>query len=122
MCERSPVRGRDLSVPAAALVTVVMVVFLVSCLAKYDIVGRWREVGKTATIEFHENGTFKAVDNQGMAVAGRYTLLDTGRMRCEIEHEGSSDEVVIVSITIAGDELTVSGSDGRGVERYKRVR
>ena len=32
------------------------------------IVGKWKEIGKTATLEFWKDGTFKAVDNQKMAV------------------------------------------------------
>jgi len=32
------------------------------------IVGQWKEIGKTATLEFWKDGTFKAVDNQGMTV------------------------------------------------------
>jgi hypothetical protein len=32
------------------------------------IVRKWKEIGKTAKLEFWKDGTFKAIDNQGMAV------------------------------------------------------
>jgi len=38
-----------------------------------------------ATIEFSEDGTFEAMDNQSMAVSGKYILLQNGRLRCEIQ-------------------------------------
>jgi len=49
---------------------------IISCAHTPGVVGKWREVGKTATVEFLKDGTFKAVDNQGMAVSGKYTLSE----------------------------------------------
>jgi len=55
---------------------------LLSWASKPDILGKWREVGKTATLEFSGDGTFKAVDNQGMSVSGQYTLSKDGKLMC----------------------------------------
>jgi hypothetical protein len=55
-----------------------MIFLLLSCASKPDIIGKWREVGKVATLEFSADGTFKVVDNQGMAVSGRYNLFRMG--------------------------------------------
>jgi len=99
-----------------------MIFLLLSCASKPDIIGTWREVGKVATIEFSRDGTFKAVDNQGMAVSGQYTLSEDGDLRCEIEQNGGSQEVVHLTISIRGDELTLASPGDRDVERYRRER
>jgi hypothetical protein len=94
--------------------------FLPFCASKPDLIGRWKEVGKAATIEFSKDGAFKAVDNQGMVVSGKYTLLKDGRLRCEIQQKEGSAEVVNVTISIKGDELTLTSPGDREVERYRR--
>jgi hypothetical protein len=85
-------------------------------------VGKWREVGKTAILEFWKDGTFKAVDNQGMAVSGKYTLHENGNARFEIDRQGFSPEIVSGKISVRGDELTLISGDGKEVDRYKRER
>ncbi len=95
---------------------------IVSCTNTPDIVGKWREVGKTATLEFFRGGTFKAVDNQGMAVSGKYTLHKNGNARFEINRQGISPEIVIGKISVRGEELTLISGDGKEVDRYKRER
>jgi hypothetical protein len=52
---------------------------------KPDILGKWKEVKKVATLEFSTDGTFKAVGNQGMAVPGKYALSKDGHLRCKIQ-------------------------------------
>jgi hypothetical protein len=94
--------------------------FLAFCGSNPDLIGKWKEVGKVATLEFSTDGTFKAVDNQGMAVSGKYTLSKDGRLRCEIRHEGGSEEVVDLMISIKGDELTLTSTGSSGAERYRR--
>jgi hypothetical protein len=105
-----------------ALLLVIVLFFLSFCASKPDLVGKWREVGKTATVEFSKDGTFKAVDNQGMAVSGRYTLLKDGHLRCEIHQKGGAGEVVNLTISIKGDELTLTSSRDKEVEIYRRER
>jgi len=93
---------------------------IVSCASGPGVVGRWREIGKSATLEFRRDGTFKAVDNQEMAVRGKYTLDEKGNMRVEITLQGSPPEVVNGRVSVRGDELTFEYSDHNDVERYKR--
>ena len=101
----------------------VMVLFFLSfCASKPDLVGKWKEVGKAATIEFSKDGSFRAVDNQGMAVSGRYTLLKDGHLRCEIQQKEGAGEVINLIISIKGDELTLTSSRDREVEIYRRER
>jgi len=93
---------------------------IIACASGSDVVGRWREIGKSATLEFRRDGTFEAVDNQGMAVRGKYALDEKGNMRVEITHQGSPPEVVKGKVTVRGDELTFEYSDHNDVERYRR--
>jgi hypothetical protein len=108
---------------SARVILLIFVLFFLSfCASKPDFIGKWKEVGKTATIEFSKDGTFKTVDNQGMAVAGKYVLLKNGHLRCEIQHKGSAGEVIDLTISIKGDEFTLTSSSEREVEIYRRER
>ena len=93
---------------------------IVSCAGTADVVGKWREVGKTATVVFEEDGRFRAVDNQGMAVRGTYTLHNNGAVRFTIDRQGFPPEIVDGKITRHGEELTLTSGDGSEVDRYKR--
>ena len=48
--------------------------FILACANTPNLVGKWKEVGKVATLELWKDGSFKAVDNQKMAVKGKYSL------------------------------------------------
>ena len=82
------------------LLTIFTLLLIISCATTSDIVGKWREVGKTATLEFWNDGTFKAVDNQGMVVSGKYILSENGNARFEIDRQGFSPEIVIGKISV----------------------
>lgn len=104
------------------LLLVIVLFFLSFCASAPDLVGKWKEVGKTATIEFSKDGNFKAVDNQGMAVSGKYSLSKDGHLRCEIQEKGGGREVVNLTVSIKGDELTLTSPGDRNVEIYRRER
>ncbi len=103
------------------LFLVVVLFFLSFCAPKPDLVGKWKEVGKMATIEFSKDGTFKGVDNQGMAVSGKYALSKDGHLRCEIQEKGERREVVHLTISIKGDELTLTSPGDGEVQIYKKA-
>ena len=94
--------------------------FILACSNTPSIVGKWKEIGKTATLEFWKDGTFKAVDNQGMGVKGKYTLIEPGNVRFEIFRQGSPSEIVNGTFSLQGDVLTFTSADGKEIERYKR--
>ena len=96
--------------------------FILSCASTPTIVGKWKEIGKTATLEFWKDGTFKAVDNQGMAVKGKYTLIEPENVRFEIFRQDSPSEIVNGTFSLQGYVLTVTSTDGKEIERYKRLR
>ena len=93
---------------------------IIACANTQPLVGKWREIGKAATIEFWEDGTFKAVDNQKMAVNGKYTLSEHRNVRFEIFRKGSPSEIINGKYSVQGDILTFTSADGKEIERYKR--
>ena len=95
--------------------------FILACAANTpNIVGKWKEIKKTATLEFSKDGTFKAVDNQGMAVIGKYTLIEPENIRFEIFRQDSPPEIVNGTFSLQGDALTFTSEDGKEIERYRR--
>jgi hypothetical protein len=95
---------------------------IASCQQSPNLIGKWQEVGKTATLEFNEDHTFSAVDNMGMAVSGTYSLDNNGNIRFEIKHNEPSPEIIIVKVTVRDDELTVIYGYAGEVENYRRVK
>lgn len=86
-----------------------------------ELIGRWREVGRSATLEFLEDGNFKAKDNEGMAVAGRYVVGEDDKLSFVIHHEGTADEVVTVDFSLLDGELTVIFAGAKEeIERYRK--
>lgn len=107
---------------ALRVLAVIVCVFLIHCAASPSMIGTWLEVGKSATLEFKKDGSFSAVDNEGMAVSGKYTRLKDGRVKFEILHGDASVEIVILNVSVSGDELTVASDHPGDVERYRRMR
>ncbi len=102
------------------LLLVPLLFFLTFCASRSGLVGKWKEVGKSATMEFSKDGTFKAVDNQGMAVSGTYTLSRDGQLRCEIRQKEGAGEIVNLKVSIRGDGLALTSSDSSNAEHYRR--
>ncbi len=103
------------------LITIFMVLWIVltaACTHRADLIGKWQEVGKTATVEFFKDGIFKAVDNQGMAVKGRY-VYDAGRLRLDIARPGLTPERVTGECSVKSGQLTLISEDGKEVEQYQ---
>jgi len=93
---------------------------ILACANTPYIVGKLKEIGKTATLEFWKDGTFNAVDNQKMAVKGKYTLIEPGNVKFEIFRQDSPSEIVNGTVSLQGDVLTFTSADSKEVERYKR--
>jgi hypothetical protein len=95
---------------------------IASCQQSQNVIGKWQEVGKTATLEFRDDHTFSAVDNMGMAVSGTYSLDNNGNIRFEIKHNEPFPEIIIVKLTVRDDELAVIYGYAGEVEKYRRVK
>jgi hypothetical protein len=104
------------------LLGIALLLLMVSCANKPMLIGKWREIGKMATIEFLEDSSFKAMDNMGMAVSGKYILLGNGNVRFEIARQGTSKEIIDGKFSMQEDELVISFGNGKEVERYGRVK
>ena len=94
--------------------------FITACANTPNLVGKWKEIGKVATLELWEDGTFKAVDNQKMAVSGKYSLGEHGNISFEIFRQGSPSEIVTGKYSVQGDILTLKSEDGKEIQRYRR--
>ena len=94
--------------------------FIIACANTPNLAGKWKEIGKTATLELWKDGTFKAVDNQKMAVSGKYSLSEQGNIRFEISRQGSPSEIVHGKYSMQGDILTLTSSNGKEIQRYRR--
>ena len=94
--------------------------FFIGCANTPNLVGRWKEIGKTATLELLEDGTFNAVDNQKMAVSGKYSLIENGKIMFEISRQASPPDIVNGKYSMQGDVLTLTSADGKEIQRYRR--
>ena len=93
--------------------------FIIGCANTPNLAGKWKEIGKTATLELRKDGTFKAVDNEKMAVNGKYSLSEHGNIRFEISRKGSPPEIVSGKYYLQGDMLTLTSADGKEIQRYR---
>ena len=57
-----------------------------------------------------------------MAVKGTYKLIEPGNIRLEIFRQDSPPEIVNGTFSLQGNVLTVTSTDGKEIERYKRLR
>ena len=94
--------------------------FIIACANTPNLVGKWKEIGKAATLELWKDGTFKAVDNQKMAVNGKYILSEHGNVRFEIFRKGSPSEIINGKYSVHGDILTFTSADGKEIQRFRR--
>ena len=105
---------------SGTLISFMVMMVITSCASMTGITGTWREVDSDATLEFSKDGTFRAVDDMGMAVSGTYTLSDDGMIRFSVHHGDGHDEVVIVEYSVSEDLLTVRTQDHSETEQYMR--
>jgi len=94
--------------------------FITACANTPNLVEKWKEIGKVATLELWKDGTLKAVDNQKMAVKGKYSLTENGNIRFEIFRQGSFSEIVNGKYSVQGDTLIFTSADGKEIQRYRR--
>ena len=71
-------------------------------------------------MELSKDGQFKAVDNQHMAVSGRYSLVENGKIRFEVSRQGSPPDIVNGRYSIQDGILTLTSADGKEIQRYRR--
>jgi hypothetical protein len=98
------------------------VVFLVACQGSTNLIGTWQEIGTKATLEFHEDNSFRAVDNMGMAVSGKYYLDNVGTIRFEITNGEDYFEIITGNFTLNDNDLVLISSDTGETEKYRKIK
>lgn len=87
--------------------------------AKKTIIGRWKEVGGTQTIEFFKDGTVTVVDKGEPPLTGDYRFIDENRIRMDLKGLGELLGPVIAEISASKDEITLTAPDGK-IEKYRK--
>jgi hypothetical protein len=87
---------------------------------KKDIVGKWADADGIENIEYKADGTFTETLAGGDVVKGKYSFPDDKNIKVEFEGPMSAAGPVVSPVTIKGDEMSVTGIDGKSVMQYKR--
>lgn len=101
--------------------TVIMLVWISSCAGMPAVIGKWQQPGRSATVQFNRDGTFTAVDNQGMAVNGKYCIMKKNRVRFEIDMPDAPPEIINGTYVLDGQRLTLTSADGEDVDVYQKT-
>jgi len=83
------------------------------------IVGKWREIGGTKTIQFFNEGTVISV-SEDKATTAYYKVLDTEHLEIEPKYQLGAGlaRTVIIRVSIHGDQLTLT--DSGEILRFQR--
>jgi hypothetical protein len=104
----------------AATVILFGVLHLSSCSSsERAILGKWQEIGGTETMEFFKDGTISVTDF-GMSMAGKYSFIETNRMKIELGGIGAVAGPMIVKVEISGKELVLTDPKDK-VSKYRKV-
>lgn len=98
-----------------------LLVIFSGCAAKPAILGHWQSLDGPGGVTFKADGTFEAVDNQGMPVDGKYRIKGSDGIQFEIVHENSETESIDARLTQESDRLTLIFPDQEAVENYRRI-
>ncbi|BBO67702.1 hypothetical protein DSCA_16320 [Desulfosarcina alkanivorans] len=102
-----------------ALITLVLAAH--GCASGPSLVGRWKAMEGSASVEFAVDGGFHAVDNEGMPVSGKYRLVGADGIQFEIRHGEADAEVVDARYTRLGERLTLAFPGEGAIETYHRI-
>lgn len=87
---------------------------------KKDIVGKWADPAGVESIEYKADGTFVETMAGGDVIKGKYSFPDDKSIKVEFEGPMAAMGAVVSPLTIKGDEMSVTGVDGKSVSQYKR--
>lgn len=100
------------------ILEVLILIGLVGCGKSKEktIVGKWKEVGGTQTIEFFKDGTVTVVDKGEPPLPGDYRFLDDNRIRMNLALFGP----ITFEISPSLYEITLTNPFGK-IERYRKL-
>ncbi len=84
-----------------------------------SIVGKWKEVGDTQTIEFFKDGTVTIIDEGEPPITGDYKFIDKNHVRMDFKGLGELLGAVVIEFSDSGEEFSVTNPFGE-VEKYRR--
>ena len=89
-------------------------VIVFGCTAKSKIVGKWAEQGvaKASVIEFLSDQTVLVQDG-ATTFSGKWSILDDGRLKVDLQTGLGGDLVVVSTISFKGDEVTMVTGEGK---------
>lgn len=87
---------------------------------KKDIVGKWADADGVENVEYKADGTFVETMAGGDVMKGKYSFPDDKNIKVEFEGAMAAMGAVSSALTITGDEMNVTGVDGKSVMQYKR--
>jgi hypothetical protein len=86
------------------------------------LIGRWHEVGTTAVVAFHEDGTVEmAADlpNGRKELRGKYSFITKDKLKLELSGKGEALGPVVYRFALDGDKMTLIDLDGQKTEYSK---
>lgn len=103
-----------------AVAIALILALLVSCSTKLEdaVIGKWSLTTGTERMELFKDGTLMIAD-KGMNVGGKYTFIDKDRIKVEFGGFAALAGPLIVTVSVAGDEMTWTMPDGK-IGKYKR--
>jgi hypothetical protein len=101
---------------------VCIVTLLSSCSSKPEnkIVGKWKEIGGTETMEFFKDGTVSVVDNK-ISLKGSYQFIDEKRIKFKLGGLGPLAGPIVEKVSFSGGELVLTMPDGK-VSKYSKFK
>src|SRR5258708_5622222 len=82
---------------------------------KKDVLGKWKEHGKSETLEFFQDGKIAIAGS--VSVTGTWLVLDDGRLKVEVGMLGMTQTL---TGTVGRDELTLIGPRA-DTSRYDKI-
>lgn len=101
--------ARKFRVLAGWVVIICIVAMLSSCSSKPEkaIVGKWKEIGGSETMEFFKDGTLSIADDS-VYFGGNYKFIDKDSIKMELGGSGAMAGPVVARVSITGEELTIT--------------
>jgi hypothetical protein len=103
--------------------SIACIVFLLSsCSSKpeNEIVGKWKEIGGTETLEFFKDGTISVIDKR-MSLGGSYKFVGKDRIKFELGGLGALTGPIVEKVSFSGRELILTMPDGK-VSKYSKFK
>lgn len=97
---------------------IVALVLSLSCRRQDPLIGRWQQLGGTASAEYFSDGT-ALFNNSSVSLSGTWKRLEDGRLKVDMTLAGTKI-IEVFQVDMQEDTATFTSSKG-DVERYQRA-